>query len=134
VKALARAFPRFKTEPIDALDNYDSVEPVVEALERVHGDTSQGERRLMLALAHLDFQSPEGLRPLDSKHQAIGVSYLGKMARGPLGKLYVRQIATVRNVEQTFGGYFSATRVPSHALACVHGNPPPWARSAGPSR
>jgi branched-chain amino acid transport system substrate-binding protein len=131
---LARSFPGFKVSPIDALNIYDSVEPVVEALEQVHGDTSHGERRLMRALAHLDFQSPEGRRPLDAKHQAIGVSYLGKMARDARGKLYVRPIRTVRGVDQTFGGYFTQSRVPSRTLACVHGHPPAWATSAGWSR
>jgi branched-chain amino acid transport system substrate-binding protein len=131
---LAHSFPGFKTERIDALDYYDSVEPVAEALEQVHGDTSHGERRLMNALGHLDFQSPEGPRPLDAKHQAIGVSYLGKMAEDANGKLYVRPIRTVRGVDQTFGGYFSAARTPSQTLACVHGHPPAWATSAGWSK
>ena len=131
---LSRSFPGFKTEPINALDSYDSVEPVVEALEQVHGDTARGERRLMRALARLDFKSPEGPRPLDASHQAIGVSYLGQMAKDAHGKLYVRPIRTVRNVDQSFGGYFSAARVPSRTLACAHGNPPRWATSAGRSR
>ena len=109
---------------------FDSVEPVVEALEQVHGDLSRGERRLMAALADLNFASPEGPRRLDSRHQAIGVIYLGKMSRGKNGKLFVRQIRVVPNVDQTFGGYFSGrTPAPSRTRpACRHGNPPPWAR------
>lgn len=134
VADLARSFPGSKIEPINALDYYDSVEPVVEALEQVQGDTSHGERRLMAALAKLDFQSPEGPRSLDAKHQAIGISYLGKVAQGASGGLYVRPVRAVRNVDQSFGGYFSAARTPSQKLACVHGNPPPWARSAEWSR
>src|SRR5262249_532991 len=120
-RKLARFFPGFKADPVNAVTVYDSVEPVVEALIRVDGDTSHGERRLMRALARLDFQSPEGPRPLDAKHQALGVSYLGKMAQDGNGKLYVRPIQTVRNVDQSFGGYFSDARVPSRTLACVHG-------------
>jgi branched-chain amino acid transport system substrate-binding protein len=127
---LAHAFPGIRAAPIDALDSYDGVEPVVEALEKVDGDVSHGEQRLMAALARLKFESPEGPRPLDARHQAIGVSYLGKMVEGKQGRLRVRQIRVFRGVDQTFGGHLSPS-VPAASRTqprCVHGNPPSWAR------
>ena len=112
-----------------ALDFFDSVEPAVEALEQVHGDLSRGERRLMDALARLKFDSPEGPRRLDSNHQAIGVIYLGKMVRDEKGKLTVRTIRVVPNVDQSFGGYFSGTTAVSRTQpSCKRGHVPSWAR------
>jgi len=126
---LRRAFPRGKADPIVALDFFDSVEPAVEALEQVHGDLSRGERRLMDALARLKFDSPEGPRRLDSNHQAIGVIYLGKMVRDEKGKLTVRTIRVVPNVDQSFGGYFSGTTAVSRTQpSCKRGHVPSWAR------
>jgi branched-chain amino acid transport system substrate-binding protein len=127
---LARFFPGVKASPIGALDMFDSAEPAVEALEQVQGDVSHGERRLMTALAHLRFPSPEGVRRLDSRHQAVGAMYLGKMARNSNGKLGVNQIRVVPNVEQTFGGYLSGTTpAPSPTQpVCKRGHVPSWAR------
>jgi branched-chain amino acid transport system substrate-binding protein len=125
-----RAFAGLKLEAGNALNLFDSTEPVLEALEQVHGDVTHGERRLMAALAHLTFDSPEGPRRLDSRHQAVGLMYLGKMVKDKRGKLEVRQIRVVTNVEQTFGGHLSPTApAPSRTQpACSHGNPPSWAR------
>ena len=125
-----RAFPEIKALPIDALDFYDSMEPVLEALEQVHGDVSHGERRLTAALAGMRFSSPEGVRRLDSTHQAVGSIYLGKMVQDGNGKLGVQQIRIVPNVEETFGGHLGgATPAPSPTQpACKRGHVPSWAR------
>jgi branched-chain amino acid transport system substrate-binding protein len=125
----AGAFPALKDDLQDPLDFYNATEAPLEALEQVHGDLSHGERGLMDALARLHFASPEGPRTLDRYHQAVAVIYLGKMVRGTNGRLTVRQIRVVRNVDQTFGGHFSGT-APAASLtqpACVRGNPPAWA-------
>ena len=83
----------------------------------------------MEALARLKFDSPEGPRRLDSNHQAIGVIYLGKMVRGKNGKLTVRTIRVVPNVDQSFGGYFSGTTAVSRTQpSCKRGHVPSWAR------
>jgi branched-chain amino acid transport system substrate-binding protein len=123
-----RAFP--KLQAANSVDYFESTEPLLEALARVHGDLSHGERGLMAALARLRFDSPEGRYRVDSRHQAITPIYLGRMQRGANGKLVVRQTRLVPNVEQTFGGYFSGTTpAPSRTQpACRHGHPPPWTR------
>jgi branched-chain amino acid transport system substrate-binding protein len=127
---LARAFPGIKVDPINAVDYFDAMAPVLDALEQVHGDLSHRERRLMAALARSRFDSPEGPRRLDSRHQAIGVIYLGKMSPGRNGKPFIRQIRVVRDVDQTFGGYLSGSSpAPGRTQpVCKHGHPPPWAR------
>jgi branched-chain amino acid transport system substrate-binding protein len=128
--AFAQAFRGIKAEPANALDSFDAMEPALEALAQVHGDLAHGERRLMAALARLRFESPEGERRLDAHHQAIGTIYLGRMATSRTGKLVVRQIRVVPNVDETFGGYLeggSAVASRSQPL-CKHGHPPSWAR------
>jgi branched-chain amino acid transport system substrate-binding protein len=132
---LAHRFPSIKVEKFTALDWLDAMEPVLEALQQVHGDLSHGERRLQAALARLRFDSPEGRRWVDSRHQEVGPIYLGRVEEGGqvtrLGVVsHVRQIRAVPKVEQTFGGYFSGTTpAPSRTQpTCRHGHPPPWAR------
>jgi branched-chain amino acid transport system substrate-binding protein len=119
--AFKRAFPDLKDPNLANQPDYDAMEPVAEALARVHGDLSHGERRFMSVLSHLRYNAPEGMIRLDGRRQAIGPVYLGKIVENQAGKAVVRQIAVVRNVDQTFGGYFSpsspspSTRQP----ACV---------------
>jgi branched-chain amino acid transport system substrate-binding protein len=126
-----RASPSLRKNPQDPLDPYNAVEATLEALEQVHGDMSHGERRLMNALAALHYASPEGMRRLDRSHQAIAASYLGKMVLRKDGKPTIRQIRVVRNVDQTFGGYLSATTPVGFSNTqppCKHGHPPSWAK------
>jgi branched-chain amino acid transport system substrate-binding protein len=127
----ARAFRGIKVEPINALDSFDAMEPVAEALEHVQGDLSHGERKLMAALARLRFESPEGERELDAHHQAVGTIYLGRMETSAAGKLVVRQIRVVPNVDESFGGYLDGRDSASSRSrpVCKHGHPPPWATS-----
>ena len=109
---------------------FKATEAVLEALEQVHGDVSDRGRRFRQALAALRLRSPLGIATLDKRHQAVVPTYLGRLERGTGGKLFVRQIRVVPNVEQTFGGYFTPSSPPSSDTqpSCRHGNPPPWAR------
>ena len=115
---------------------YDEMEPVLEALKKVHGDLSHGEKRFQNALAQLRFRAPNGTTTLDERHQAIAPIYLARVEKDVHGKLFVHQFRVVRNVEQTFGGYFSPTTLPpSRRLpACKRRKPPPWASSTPTTR
>ena len=109
---------------------YNAMEAVLEALEHVHGDLSQGERRLMAALRGLQLDAPDGRIRLDANRQAIGPNYLSRVARDGRGRLVIRTFRSVPDVEQTFNGYFSATSPAASRIEprCRRGNPPPWAR------
>jgi branched-chain amino acid transport system substrate-binding protein len=104
---------------------YDEVEPLLEALQKVHGKTSDGEKALQKALSQLRYASPLGPIRLDKRRQAIGQTYLARKRRDGS----YDQFKVVRNVDQTFGGYFTRHRTPPgpHSPACVKGKPPPWA-------
>lgn len=130
--AFAGAFPGLQGgfNGYFASQSYNEMEPVLEALEQVDGDLSHGERRLQRALARLTFDAPSGVVHLDGRRQAIAPVYLGRVERDAGGKLFVRQIRVVPDVEQTFGGYFGPTSPPPSRTqpACERGHQPSWAR------
>jgi branched-chain amino acid transport system substrate-binding protein len=112
------------------LGYYSATEPVLEALEQVHGDISDGERKLMAALAKIRLDAPNGPIRLDRNHQAIGPNFLVRVEKDAAGRFGVRTFRVVPNVEESFNGYFtSTTPEPSRTQpACVKREPPPWAR------
>ena len=112
LKAFSDAFPRLDDPYLSNQPYYDGVEPVLEALEKVNGDLSDGQRRFSDALAHLRYHSPEGLITLDRRHQAIAPIYLGRVVVPAHGKPYVKQIHVFKHVHQTLGGLFSRTSPP----------------------
>lgn len=127
----ARAFPGvFGGATFFAVGYSNAMEGVLQALEAVRGDLSSDQKRFMAALAKVELDAPNGRIRLDGNRQAIVNSYLTQVQRDGDGKLVVRPLETVENVEQTFGRYFSATTPPPSRTepACKHGNPPPWTR------
>ena len=113
LKAFSDAFPGYDDPYLTNQPYYDGVEPVLEALEQVNGDLSDGQRRFADALAHLRYHSPEGLITLDRRHQAIAPIYLGRVVVPAHGKPYVKQIDVFKHVHQTLGGLL-LTDVPRH--------------------
>jgi branched-chain amino acid transport system substrate-binding protein len=115
--------------------SYDEMEPVLEALVQVHGDLSHGERPFRKALARLHFRAPNGETSLDRRRQAIAPVYLRQVQKRR-GKLVVRQIGVVPNVEQTFGGYFGPKTPPPgrNQPTCKRRKPPPWVNSVPRTR
>ena len=127
--AFTRAFPKIPKSLRGIFDvpYYDAMTATLQALERVHGDLSGGEKRFMAALAKVTLDAPNGRISLDSKHLGIGPNYVWKL-RGP--KLKPVVIRTIPRVDASFGGYFKATDPPpsESTPACVKRTPPPWAR------
>jgi ABC-type branched-subunit amino acid transport system substrate-binding protein/streptogramin lyase/predicted Ser/Thr protein kinase len=119
-------FPQLKDPLAFDLFYHDAMEATVEALERVGGDLSGGERRFMAALASTRLSTPIGPIRLDATHEAVGPNYLFRFRTWTQG----RELKRVDGVEHTFGGHFQATDPPPGETtpACRHGNPPPWAR------
>jgi DNA-binding beta-propeller fold protein YncE/ABC-type branched-subunit amino acid transport system substrate-binding protein len=107
----------------------DSMEALLQALEKVHGDLSNGERRFQAELAKVELDAPNGRIRLDGNRQAIGASYLSRILPGKKGLLHSTTFKVVPNVDQTFGGYFSGSDpLPGKTTpACRHGTPPPRA-------
>jgi YVTN family beta-propeller protein len=112
---------------------FDSVEAIVQALELVDGDLSDGQRRFQVALTGIELDAPDGHIRLDERRQAIGSSFLIQYRPDASGKLQWKPFRTVANVEQTFNGYFGpgGPLLGDNTIKCKHGNPPPWARAGG---
>jgi YVTN family beta-propeller protein len=116
---------------------YNSMTASLEALDRVHGDLSGGERRFMAALAKVVLNAPDGRISLDSAHRPVAPNYLFEYSKPAPGSgkghnLSPRLLRTIPNVEPTFGGYFKTTDPPPSTTtpACVKRTPPVWARSS----
>jgi branched-chain amino acid transport system substrate-binding protein len=133
VAAFTKAFPSIPAaaalNPV-SVPYRDGVEAALEALERVDGDLSDGGELLMDALAHVRLESPLGRIHLDRNRQGVGPTYLSQVGTDAQGKPAIRTMRVVREVEQTFGGYFEPDDPPPSRTspACKQGNPPPWAR------
>jgi hypothetical protein len=119
---LKEAFPGLTDDAYVNLLAYDAVEPALEALKKVNGDLSDGERTFQATLASLRYHSPEGLITLDRHHQAIAPIYLGRVVMTPDGAR-VKQIAVIKHVHETLGGLFSSTTPPPSQTepACENG-------------
>ena len=105
---------------------YDAVTAVLHALDTARGDGAQ----LLDALADLRLETPIGPMRLDRDRQAVVNVSLSTLAAGPGGKPVFQTLGTLHEVDQSFGGYFTA-KTPSPSpdrLDCRRATPPAWAR------
>jgi branched-chain amino acid transport system substrate-binding protein len=105
----------------------DGVEAVLKALEQTKGVTGV---RLLRALSRVRLDSPAGRISLDRDRQGIVPSYLSRVRKDEKGNPAITTLRIVRNVEQTFGGYFGRSDPPPrrNSPVCRKRTPPPWAR------
>jgi branched-chain amino acid transport system substrate-binding protein len=110
---------------------YNATNGLLAGLAQVNGDLSDGQGRLKAALRNLRLERPNGPARLDANRQAVAPAFLSRVNRGADGSLSVQTFKAVRDVEQTFNGYFGGGRPPPSTTqpGCRHGNPPSWARS-----
>jgi branched-chain amino acid transport system substrate-binding protein len=124
-----KAFPALGAHALDPLvfSYRDGVEAALGALERADGRDGPALRE---ALAHTRLDSPLGLIRLDRNRQAVVSNYLSRAVAGPHGKPVIKTLKVVRNVEQSFGGYFALNSPPATRTTpeCRKAKPPPWAR------
>jgi branched-chain amino acid transport system substrate-binding protein len=130
-RAYRRAFPTLPAGFADgALTHlyYDGVEPVVRALDAVHGDIGADGERLREALARVRIVVPGGTIALDRQRQAVAPTVLLRIVRGSGGKgLAFRPIRTVGPVDQSVGGTLRAREIGRAGPGCRRQRPAPWA-------
>jgi branched-chain amino acid transport system substrate-binding protein len=80
---------------------------LIKGLEAVKGDISD-QSKLQAALAKTELPAPYGTVKLDDNRQAIFTVYDQQLFMNN-GKLAVKTVSAIPNVDQTFGGTFSAT-------------------------
>jgi branched-chain amino acid transport system substrate-binding protein len=81
---------------------------LLKGLEAVNGNISGGQKKLQAAIAKVSLPAPYGKITLDKNRQAIITAYYEQLYLNK-GKLAVKTVAAIPNVNQTFGGTFSST-------------------------
>jgi branched-chain amino acid transport system substrate-binding protein len=129
----AKAYP--STPPDEPSDDVmiayrNGVEAVLEAAEQVHGDLSDGRRRLRAQLARLDTTLLGVPVRMDANRQAVVSANLVRL--GPdsaSGVPELRPVQSIPAVDQSIGGLIPPNYVPSYlGQPCRRATPPPWAR------
>jgi branched-chain amino acid transport system substrate-binding protein len=133
LREFARAYP--DTPPGESRDAVlmayrDAVEAVVEALGQVHGDLSDGRRRLRAQLGRLDTTLLGVPIRMDANRQAVVSATLVRLgSESASGVPELRAVESVSGVDQSIGGLVPAKYVPSDSdQTCRRAIPPPWAR------
>jgi branched-chain amino acid transport system substrate-binding protein len=99
---------------------------LLEGLKAVGGDISGGQKKLQAAIAKVTLATPYGPLHLDKNRQAvINVFYQQLYTKG--GKLAIKTVGEVPNVDQTFGGtYSSSTPAPGRTFPTCVKKKLPW--------
>jgi branched-chain amino acid transport system substrate-binding protein len=86
-------------------------EAIATALEQVNGDLSDGGaafREALTAFGEAGYEAVEGPITLDENRQAIGNNYIIQVTELDDGTIANKTLETIPEVDQTFGGNFSA--------------------------
>ena len=107
---------------------YVNMAAILQGIEAVAGDISDDQAKLQEAMAGVVVESPFGPIKLDDNRQAIATNFLQQIVKGDDGKIGVKTIASVPDVDQSFAGKFSpeSPSVDRENPACEAGSPPPW--------
>ncbi len=106
VKAYLDAWPpekRFAGPSLCATNYYDETIATLQALDKVDGDLSDGQKKFRATLASLVLDAPNGQMKLDSNHQAIGTSFVTETVKDKNGDLVSKVVRVVPNVNETLG-------------------------------
>ncbi len=94
---------RFPTPSLFAVGYYNAATATLDALDKVKGDLSDGQKAFREALAKTDLKAPNGEIKLDDNRQAIGTNFVTEVAAEPNGDLANKLVKIVPNVTQTLG-------------------------------
>ena len=132
LREFAAAYPRYAKEAGGATDifSYNPVSAALDAIDRVHGDLSAGQRRFRTALGRVRLKTPVGIVRLDNDHRYVGPNFLMRMEKSAGGRLVPRTIRVVPNVDASHDGALD-TAHPDPATrtepVCRKGHAPAWA-------
>jgi branched-chain amino acid transport system substrate-binding protein len=85
---------------------------LLKGLQAVKGNISSGQKALQAALGKVSWNAPYGPIKLDANRQAVTNVYYQQLYVDKQGKLAIKTVGEVPNVNQTFGGTFSTTTPP----------------------
>jgi branched-chain amino acid transport system substrate-binding protein len=105
---------------------------LIKGLEAVKGDISGGQKKLQEALGKVELPAPYGNIKLDDNRQAIFTVYDQQLFMKD-GKLAVKTVTSIPDVDQTFGGTFSgSTPAPGRNSPGCEKRDLPWLGKATP--
>lgn len=88
------------TPTIFALLYYNSVMPILDAIEKTGGDLGDGQSALRDALSATDWESPTGKITVDDNNQAIVDNFIVEVVEGDGGALLVKNVSEAKGVKQ----------------------------------
>ncbi len=129
VNGFLSVYPKVPADSLFTVLYYDGMQAIIQALQKVNGDLSNGETAFRAALTNLNPTFPNGSVTLDANRNSIQPAYVVQIVKTSSG-LGFKVLETVKDVSQTFGGLFGPNSpTPSRTQpACTAGNPPPWAK------
>jgi branched-chain amino acid transport system substrate-binding protein len=86
-----------------AVNYYDATNAVLQALDKVNGDLSDGHKKFRAALASLVLDAPNGQIKLDENRQAIGTVFVTEVVKDKKGDLVNKVVKIVPNVQERLG-------------------------------
>jgi branched-chain amino acid transport system substrate-binding protein len=90
----------FPSPSLFAFLYYINTKAVLDALDTVKGDLSDGQAKFRDTLAKMTLKTPVGDYTLDSNRQAIGPNFISEVAKGADGNLYNKVVKVVARVDQ----------------------------------
>jgi branched-chain amino acid transport system substrate-binding protein len=98
------AFPKgFPSPSLFAHGYYVSTLALLNALDEVKGDVSDGGAKLRDVLAKMTVDTPTGMVKLDANRNAVADIFLTEVTEGADGNLYNKVVKVVPGVNQTLG-------------------------------
>lgn len=82
---------------------YVNTKATLEALDKVKGDLSNGQKAFREALQKTDFKGPAGEIRIDGNRNGVGTTYITEVTKAPDGSFYNKVVKSVPNVSQTLG-------------------------------
>lgn len=98
------AFPDgFPSPSLFAYLYYINAKAVLDALDAVNGDLSNGQKAFREALQKTNFKGPAGEVRIDANRNGVGTTYITEVAKAPDGSFYNKVVRSVPNISQTLG-------------------------------
>jgi branched-chain amino acid transport system substrate-binding protein len=129
VAGFKSVYPDVPADSLFMVLYHNAMQAIIQGLEAVGGDLSNGQAAFREALTSLDPTFPSGAVTLDENRNSVQNAYVVQIGKDDAGQLGFTVLKTVENVDQTFGGAFGAdTPAPGRdSPECTVGTPPPWA-------
>ena len=104
IAAYKEAYPDgFPSPSLFAHGYYVETKAMLDALEAVGGDLSDGQKQFRETLAHMEVDTPTGWVKLDKNRNAVADIFLTEVAQGEDGNLYNKVVKVIPQVTQTLG-------------------------------